>query len=53
MKHLCEIIWNFEEMSFIKETYIFSSGGHFVWQSGTIRAILVENRIRDIWVKLF
>ena len=32
---------------------IFSSGGHFVQQSGTILAILVEGRSRNISVKLF
>ena len=32
---------------------IFSSGGHFVQLSGTIFAILVEGRSRNIPVKLF
>ena len=32
---------------------IFSSGGHFVQQSGTILAYLVEGRPRNISVKLF
>ena len=32
---------------------IFSSGGHFVWLSGTVWANLVEGHIRDTRVKLF
>ena len=32
---------------------IFSSGGHFVHQSGTVSAILVDSIMRNISVKLF
>ena len=32
---------------------IFSSGGHLVQQSGTVRAILVESHPRNLPVKLF
>ena len=32
---------------------IFSSGGHYVQQSGTILAILVEGHPKTICVKLF
>ena len=39
-------------MSF-KGFSFFSSGGHFVQQSGTILAIYVEGRLRNISVKLF
>ena len=39
-------------MSF-KGFSIFNSGGHFVKQSGTILAILVEGHSRNIPVKLF
>ena len=39
-------------MSF-KVFSIFSSGGHFVQQSGTILAILVEGHPRNISVKFF
>ena len=36
-----------------KDFSIFSSGGHFVYQSGTIGTILVEGNPRNISVKLF
>ena len=39
-------------MSF-KGFSIFSSGGHFVQQSGTILEILVKGHERNISVKLF
>ena len=32
---------------------IFSSGGHLVQWSGTVRAILVDSHLRNIPVKLF
>ena len=40
------------EMS-LKGSSVLSSGGHFVQLSGTIFAILVEGRSRNIPVKLF
>ena len=46
------VIWPLAyEMSF-KSLSVFSSGGHFVQQSGTILAILVEGHSRNISVKL-
>ena len=35
------------------ENYMFSSGGHFVWQRETVCTILVEGIIRNIHMKLF
>ena len=37
----------------LKDISIFSSGGHFVQQSITVCAILVEGIMRNISVKLF
>ena len=45
-EHFCEII-------FIQEIFIiYSSGGPYIWWSGTIHAILVESIMRNISVKL-
>ena len=40
-------------VKFFLEKSIFSSGGHFVWQSKTVCAMLVEGRMGKIHVKLF
>ena len=37
----------------LKVFSIFSSGGHLVQWSGTVRAILVDSHLRNIPVKLF
>ena len=57
MKHSCEIVlksaqW-LRKKCCLKGFSIFSSDGHFVQRSGTILAILVEGRQRNIHVKLF
>ena len=41
-----------EEMLF-KRNHIFSSCGHFVWQSRSFWTILVKGLMRNIWMKLF
>ena len=56
-EHFCEIIlksthWPWRR-GHLKGFSIFSSDGHFVQQSGTILAILVEGHPRTICVKLF
>ena len=51
-EHSSEIILILDQMLF-KDISIFSSGGHFVQQRGTICAILVEVNTRNISVKLF
>ena len=57
MKHSCEIIlksahW-LRRRCCLKGFSIFSSDGHFVQQSGTILAFLVEGHPRNNFVKLF
>ena len=56
-RHFCEIILNldrwFRRKSHLKLFLIYNSGGPFLWQSGTIYAILVEIIMRIISVKLF
>ena len=42
-----------QEQMLFKDYSIFSSGGHFVWRSGSICAILLEINMRNIHVKLF
>ena len=39
--------------SFAAAHFLFSSGGHFVWLSETVWAILVEGLIRDSWVQFW
>ena len=56
-EHFCEIIlksahWPGRRCR-LKGFSIFSFDGHFVQQSGTILAILVEGHPRNISVKLF
>ena len=56
-EHFCEIIsksahWPWRRCCFMGFS-IFSSGGHFVQQSETILAILVEGHPQNISVKLF
>ena len=48
-EHSCEIIFILDQMLF-KDISIFSSGGHFIQQRGTICAILVEVNMRTISV---
>ena len=55
MEYFCEFFFDigslvYEEMSF-KGFSILSSGCHFVQQSGTILALLVEGHSRSISVK--
>ena len=56
-RHFCEIILNldrwFRRKCRLKLFLIYSSGGPFIWQSGTIYAILEEIIMRNISVKLF
>ena len=64
-KHFCEIVlkspyWPWKRccltvflLFFLFCFFIFCSGGHFVQQSITILAILVEGHPRNISVKLF
>ena len=58
-EHSLEIILNLDQwfrrcwLNFFLEKSIFSSGGHFVWQSKTVCAMLVEGRMGKIHVKLF
>ena len=56
-EHSCIIIsklmhW-LRSRSRLKVFLFFSSGGHLVQRSGTVRAILVDSHIRNIPVKLF
>ena len=55
-KHFCEIVlksayWPWRRCCLT--VFFFCSGGHFVQQSRTILAILVEGHPRNISVKLF
>ena len=57
-EHFCEINLNefrsvAQEKMLFKDISIFSSGCHFVRQSRTVNAVLVEGIIRDISVHLF
>ena len=54
-KHFCEIILNqwFRRKCCLKITLIYSSGCHFVLQSGSVCTILVEGNMKHISVKLF
>ena len=56
-EHFCEIIstsvhW-FSRRSCFKLFSIYSPAGHFVQQSGRVRAILVDSHLRNTPVKLF
>ena len=51
-EHLCEIILTLVQQ-WIKDISTFSSGGHFVWLSRTLRAILAESIMGNIHEKLF
>ena len=55
--NLCVIIFEFEpevqEKVAFKEFSIFSSGGHFIQQNGTVWVILVEGLMRKTSVKLY
>ena len=56
-EQFCEIIlkldqW-FRQRCSLKIFLIYSSGGHFIQQSRTFYAILVEGIMRNISVKLF
>ena len=55
MEYFCEIIMNldqwFRRKCHLKIFLIYSSGGPFVQQIGTICAILVEGSMRSISVK--
>ena len=52
MDHFCEIIsksvQQFRSRSFEDFFSIYSPGGHFVQQSGTVLAILVDSHLRNI-----
>ena len=56
-EHFCEIIsksvHRFSRRSRLKLFSIYSPGGHFVQQSGTVSAILVDSHLRNIPVELF
>ena len=55
-EYICEIILNLEQWFRRRrhlKIFIYSSGGPFVRQSQTICAILVEDIMRNIYVKLF
>ena len=56
-EHLCEIISKsvhpFSIGSCLKLFSIYSPGGQFVQQSGTVRAILVDSHLRNIPVYFF
>ena len=53
--HLCEFLFKLgcHYGSGDHDVFTFCSCSHFVWQSSTIFANLVENIIRNICVKLF
>ena len=53
-EHLSEINFEFRPAAqmLLKDFSIYSSGGHFVWRSITIWAILVEGFEKHFWSKI-